>query len=63
MIREVSAWLRLQDDVVESAPSAISILEAFGLFRQLVGELKAAALERESWADLLLASYKAVPRS
>ena len=62
VIREVSAWILLQDDVVEPSPSALDIFNAFGSFTQLAGELQTAALERESWDDILFASYKTAPR-
>jgi len=55
VIREVSAWLRLQEDVVEVAPSALDIFRSFGRFQQCVSELQVASLQKESWADLILA--------
>jgi hypothetical protein len=63
VIREVSTWLRLQDDVVASPPSAFDIFNSFTMLRQSYDELQAASLQRGSWADLLLACYKAAPRS
>jgi hypothetical protein len=62
VIREVSAWLRLQADVMDPAPSALRIHDAFGDFCNHVGSLQTAALEKASWADLLLATHHAVPR-
>lgn len=61
VIREVSAWLRLQDDAIEPAPSASQIYGAFGAFKGQVATLRSEALEKESWADLLLAASKCVP--
>lgn len=61
VIREVSAWLRLQKDAVDPAPSALRIYQEFGAFRSQVAELRAEALEKETWADLLLAAYRTVP--
>lgn len=61
VIREVSAWLRLQDDAIEPAPSASQIYGVFGTFRNQVASLRSEALEKESWADLLLAASKTVP--
>jgi hypothetical protein len=61
VIREVSAWLRVQEDVVGSPPSALDIFNSFGRLAALTAEMQTAALQRESWADLLLASYKAAP--
>jgi hypothetical protein len=63
VIREVSAWLRLQPDVIAPAPSALEIHTAFGDFCDHVGSLRTAALEKESWADLLLATHRTVPRA
>ena len=63
VIREVSAWLRLQEDVVAFPPTALEIFKSFGTLQQSYEELQVASLQRESWADLLPASYKAVPRS
>jgi hypothetical protein len=61
VIREVSAWLRVQEDAIEPAPSALQIYQAFAEFRQQVLSLHTEALEKESWADLLLAASKTVP--
>lgn len=61
VIREVSAWLRLQEDAVEPAPSALRIYGAFAEFRNQVADLRLRALEKESWADLLLVAYRTVP--
>jgi len=63
VIREISAWLRLQPDVIAPAPSALEIHTAFGDFCNHVGTLRTAALEKESWADLLLATHRTVPRA
>jgi len=62
VIREVSAWLRLQADVIDPAPSALQIHAAFGDFRNQVGNLRTAALDKESWPDVLLATHHTVPR-
>jgi hypothetical protein len=61
VIREASAWLRLQPDVSSPAPSALQIHTAFGTFCNYAGSLRTAALEKESWADLLLAARRTVP--
>lgn len=63
MIREVSAWLRLQPDVIAPAPSALQIHRTFDDFCNHVGNLRTAALEKESWPDLLLAARRTVPRA
>jgi hypothetical protein len=62
IIREVSAWLRLQEDVTRPAPSALHIHTAFERFCNRVGSLRTAALEKESWADLLLATHETIPK-
>jgi hypothetical protein len=33
----------------------------FASFRSQVGELRTEALEKDTWADLLLAAYRTVP--
>lgn len=63
IVREVSAWLRLQEDAIEPAPSALQIYQAFATFRNQVANLRSKALERESWADLLLAASNSVPHA
>jgi hypothetical protein len=63
VIREVSAWLRLQENVIESPPSALQIYQAFAGFQSQVSHLRSEALEKESWADLLLAASRTVPRN
>ena len=62
VIREVSAWILLQDDFIYPSPSALEIFNAFGSFSQRAGELQTAALERESWPNLLLAGSETTPR-
>lgn len=62
VIREVSAWLRLQADVIDPAPSALQIHAAFDDFRNQVGSLRTAALDKDSWPDLLLATHHTVPK-
>ena len=61
VIREVSAWLRLQEDAIDPAPSALRIYQSFASFRGQVADLRADALEKDTWADLLLAAYRTVP--
>ncbi len=62
IIREVSAWLRTLDDVLDPAPSALRILQNFPAFRDELASLQTEALEKETWADVLLAASKNVPR-
>jgi hypothetical protein len=62
VIREVSAWLRLQENVIDPAPSALQIHSAFDKFCNQVGNLRTAALDKESWPDLMLATHHTVPR-
>jgi hypothetical protein len=61
VIREVAAWLRLQEDTIDPAPSALRIFREYARFRSQVAELRAEALEKETWAELLLAAYRTVP--
>lgn len=61
IIREVSAWLRTLDDVLDPAPSALRIFESFPSFRNELANLRTAALEKETWADVLLAASRNVP--
>ena len=63
MIREVSAWLHLQDDAIELPPPALQIYQAFASFRSQVSDLRSEALEKEAWTDLLLAASRTVPRT
>ena len=63
VIREVSAWLHIQDDVIDPAPSALRINQSFAVFVQQVATLRAEALEKEAWADLLLVADRTVPQS
>lgn len=62
VIREVSAWLRTLDDVLAPAPSALRILQSFSPFLEQLAGLRAEALEKETWADILLAASSSVPR-
>jgi hypothetical protein len=62
MIREVSAWLRTLDDVLVPAPSALRILQSFPNFRDELANLRTEALDKETWADILLAASKSVPQ-
>jgi hypothetical protein len=61
IIREVSAWLRTLDDVPDPVPSALQIYESFPSYRGQLVDLKAAALDKQTWADVLLAASKTVP--
>jgi hypothetical protein len=56
VIREVAARLRLQKNAIDPAPSALRIDREFASFRTGAAELRAEALEKETWADLLLAA-------
>jgi hypothetical protein len=62
MIREVSAWLRTLDDVLVPAPSALRILQSFPNFTDELTNLRTEALDKETWADILLAASKSVPQ-
>lgn len=62
IIREVSAWLRTQDDVLDPVPSAKKILQSFTSFQNELENLRIEALEKETWANILLAASKSVPR-
>jgi hypothetical protein len=62
IIREVSAWLRALDDVLDPAPPALRILRSFSSFRDELADLRIEALEKETWADVLLAASRTVPR-
>ena len=61
IIREVSAWLRTQDDVLDPVPSAKNILQNFPSFRNEHANLRIEALEKETWADVLLLLRIAFP--
>ena len=63
VIREVSAWLRLQEDFTEPQPSALQIYQAFAPFRARVSNLRSETLEKESWADLLRVASRTVPNA
>jgi len=62
MIREVSAWLRTLDDVLDPVPTALRILQSFPSFRAELANLRTEALEKETWADVLLAASRSVPK-
>ena len=47
VIREVAAWLRLQKDAIDPAPSALRIHREFATFRSQAAELRAEALEKK----------------
>jgi hypothetical protein len=62
VVREVSSWLRLQEDIIPRVPSAAAVLDAFETFKIRVGERRQAALDRSNWPDILEAAYETVPR-
>jgi hypothetical protein len=61
IIREVSAWLSTREDVLDPVPSALRIFERFPYFRDQLSDLRAAALDKQTWTDVLLAASKTVP--
>jgi hypothetical protein len=61
IIREVSSWLRTLDDGLEPPPSALRIFARFSAFRDELAGLRIEALEKETWADVLLAASRTVP--
>ena len=63
VIREVCAWLPLQEDTIGPYPSALQIFEAFPRFRNEVSHLRSQALGKHSWTDLLLAASRTVPNA
>jgi hypothetical protein len=63
IIREVSAWLRSLEDVRDPAPSASRILQAFSSFRNQLADLRTEALDKQTWADILLAASRTVPQA
>ena len=62
VIREVSAWLRTLEDVLDPVPSALKIFENFQSFRSQLADLRTEALNKDTWADVLLAASQTVPR-
>lgn len=62
VIREVSAWLQLQDEVIRPAPPARTILDAFPQFRAELEGLRTAALGRINWPEIVLAARRTAPR-
>jgi hypothetical protein len=62
VVREVSSWLRMQDDIIQPVPSAAAVLDAFEAFKAQVSERRRAALDRSNWSDILEAAYETVPR-
>jgi hypothetical protein len=63
IIREVSAWLTTLEDVLDPAPSALSILRSFPSYRDELAGLRTEALEKETWADILQAASKTIPNA
>ena len=61
MIREVSAWLRTLEDVFDPVPSALKINQSFSTFRNELADLRIEALDKDTWANILLAASKTVP--
>lgn len=61
IIREVSAWLRTLEDVLDPAPSALQISESFPDYQGELVNLQAAALDKQTWADILIAASKTAP--
>src|SRR6266705_683569 len=61
VIREVSAWLRTLEDVLDPVPSALKIFENFPSFRSQLADLRTEALNKDTWADVLLAASRTVP--
>jgi hypothetical protein len=62
VIREVSAWLRTQGDVLDPVPSAKNILQSFPSFRNELANLRIEALEKETWADVLFGCFEECSR-
>ena len=62
VVREVSSWLQLQEDVIQPVRMASAVLEGFALFQNKVAERRQAALDRSNWPDILQAAYETVPR-
>src|SRR5262249_29289266 len=58
IVREVSAWLRTLEDVLYPAPSALQIYESFRDYQNQLIDLQAAALDKQTWADILLAASR-----
>jgi hypothetical protein len=61
IIREVSAWLSTREDVLDPVPSALRIFRSFPYFRDQLGDLRAEALDKQTWTDVVLAASKTVP--
>jgi hypothetical protein len=62
VIREVSAWLRILDDALGPMPSALRIFESFDAFRNELAGLRAEALHKDTWRDILVAASKTAPK-
>jgi hypothetical protein len=63
IIREVSAWLRTQEDVLDPAPSALQIFQSFAHYRRQLVDMQAAALEKQNWTDVVSAADRTVPNA
>ena len=61
MIREITAWLRALDEVRAPAPSALRIYQSFPSFRAQLTNLRAEALNKETWADILQTAARTIP--
>ena len=61
IIREVSAWLRTQEDVLDPVPSPLQIFQSFAYYRSQLVDLQAAALDKQTWADVVSAASRTVP--
>jgi hypothetical protein len=48
VVREVSSWLRLQEDIIQPVPSAAAVLDAFETFKAQVSARRQAALDRSN---------------
>jgi hypothetical protein len=62
VIREVCAWLHVQEDVMDPPPSALRIYERFAPFKQQLTALRTEALEKETWAHISVAAYRTAPK-
>lgn len=62
VIREVSGWLQLQEEVIRPTPPARAILGSFPQFRADLEALRSAALGRINWPEIVLAARRTAPR-
>ena len=62
VLREVSAWLRMQEDVIQPPPLPSLVLGRLPQFQAEIEQVRQATLNRLNWGDLVSAAEHTVAR-